>query len=67
MFVDYYTYRGYGAENQLKGINGTLKILKYRHALEQRLLKNSRLMSKLINTETLSFNSIHGLIQKVLQ
>jgi GTPase SAR1 family protein len=67
MFVDYYTNRGYGAENNLKGLNGTLKILKYRHALEQRLLKNSRLRSKLINTETLSFNSIPGLIQKALQ
>lgn len=38
-FVDYYTNRGFGKENKMNGIEGTIEILKSRKALEMEILE----------------------------
>lgn len=48
-FMDYYTLQGYGKDNHLTGLDGTLDILKARKELEYKIIEELELEKNLIN------------------
>lgn len=48
-FIEYYTNQGYGKAHGYKGLEGTLKVLEARRALEREIFDRLKLKKEIIN------------------
>ncbi|RSD26836.1 hypothetical protein [Mesobacillus subterraneus] len=66
-FVHYYTSQGYGAENSLNGLEGTIEVLKVRAQLENKILDHLPIPISVLDNSQFDLEVHRKLIEEVLQ
>lgn len=66
-FEDYYTNQGYGLDNNLKGLDGVISILKSRYRLEQEIFESLSLTKYRIDNSAFDLNLHRETIGSILE
>lgn len=66
-FIEYYTNQGYGKQHQQQGLEGTLKVLEARRALEGEIFETIRFKKELLNNSTFELEKHKSILTDKLQ
>lgn len=66
-FTDYYTNQGYGLANYLKGLEGTLAVLKERQKMEKQILNELNVSVYRINNTSLNLSELKNQLTLILK
>ena len=66
-FIDYYTNQGYGQKENLKGLNGTIEVLKHRQSVEDEIFNKLDMEKYIINNSNYSKQETKQKIKNILK
>ncbi|MEH7883934.1 hypothetical protein V7654_06375 [Bacillus sp. JJ1609] len=66
-FVHYYTTQGYGLENELNGLDGTIEVLKARQELEFEILKHLNLPKVIVDNSRFELDQHREKLKQILK
>lgn len=66
-FINYYTNQGYGQKENLKGLNGTIEVLKHRQSVEEEIFDKLQMEKYIINNSNYSENETKQKIKNILK
>jgi len=66
-FIDYYTKQGYGLNENLKGLKGTIEVLKYRQEIEDEIFANLNIEKYVLNNSNYNKKQTELKIKKILK
>lgn len=66
-WLDYYTKRGFGKENKMNGVEGTINVLKSRKVLEMEILEVLNMEKLIIDNSLYDYNKTKNEISNIVK